>query len=247
MLKKYSKKIVYTINEFFKVLLTRIGLRNYTKLEVFNMKSYPVTYLVNSKVACSSIKQILMSIDGVDLSMINSYRDIHKVAIKNGYRSFGKKSIPSDNFVFTVVRNPYSRVESLYRNKFVSDPKNIFFEFEYYLYGIFSKTDNYEEYLEKLININDRFAEKHFVSQTSITKDVKCSWVGKIECIDETWEILRDVTGIDFPNPKKQNSTSIYPIGFRVPEFFYDAIYDRYTEDFENFGYNKLRSSYNVS
>jgi len=73
------------------------------------------------------------------------YSSIHEVALREGFNS-NKLVINGNKFIFSFVRNPFRRIVSLYRNKFL-DLHNIHQtegEYKTYLGGLFKQSDSFK-------------------------------------------------------------------------------------------------------
>jgi hypothetical protein len=65
--------------------------------------------------------------------------------------------------IFTVVRNPFSRIVSVYRDFF--ENKEGDFIYEDYLWGILPRSISFEEFIDRISFIPDRLKDQHFKPQ----------------------------------------------------------------------------------
>jgi hypothetical protein len=79
--------------------------------------------------------------------------------------------------LFTIVRDPFQRLVSVYQDLF--NPSNPHFGYENYLFGILRRTMSFHEFVEVISEIPDRFKSGHFIQQTSIIK--QCGGFKKIK------------------------------------------------------------------
>ncbi|WP_112478422.1 sulfotransferase family 2 domain-containing protein [Vibrio variabilis] len=206
------------------------------KEEFFKIDELDVVYLVNSKVACSSIKKRMLQIAGEDVENL-SYRDIHNLSVIKGYSVFG--SVNNIRECFTFVRNPYARIVSLYLNKF-EDFETIRrkgFEYDNYLGGYFNFDDSFEEFVEKVCKLEDVVSDRHFKSQYYLimvdAKSVKTKW-SRIEDKAKVSEMLQEFGIGEIGN---SNKTKDYDYRSFYNRRTYQLVSERYKKDVEFFGY----------
>ncbi len=198
-----------------------------------------IAYLNIGKTGCSSIRKALLDCDmpGVEVS---DNQEIHRYTqslIK--YRLLGKDR---NRFVFAFVRNPFDRVVSLYKNKFRS-LKNFDVEgflYSDYLNGVFHPQMSFLDFVEVLVKVPDRLADRHFKSQFCMIYEVPgvhVSYIGKFESLTQDFEEVRNYfpqLGV-LPHFNQSSSKSDY-------RAYYDhrtaqLIAERYKKDIEHFGY----------
>jgi hypothetical protein len=79
---------------------------------------------------------------------------------------------------FTIVRDPFQRLVSVYQDLF--NPTNPHFGYENYLFGIMKRSMSFHEFVEVISNIPDKFKSGHFIQQTSVIN--QCGGLKKIKC-----------------------------------------------------------------
>ncbi|WP_152965385.1 sulfotransferase family 2 domain-containing protein [Cobetia sp. UCD-24C] len=220
-----------------KYIRSKYAGQQYDPVEVFYMPSSDMAYVVNPKVACSSIKSALMASNGVHVNTA-CYHDIHAQARKMGY--IYKNKIPYGKETFSVVRNPFDRILSLYINKFVVVRSSSHDNFEYKNYkgGVFYPEMSFDEFLEVIVDIPDLMSEKHFKAQNKIlyNDDIKVDHVFKIEEI----KIFIDTVKRWYPNfslPHANKGKKIEKENYWNKKNLL-LIGDRYSDDLEYFGYH---------
>ncbi len=198
-------------------------------------------YLSNSKVACSSIKASMYKVadEAVD------YRAVHRItnAQKNYELSLPWDKYP-DYYKFTFVRNPFARLVSCYVNKLIEDRKRLgrdmaYLYFEKYLFGYLNVDKGFHDWAARVCRIPDKYADRHFVSQSFLTHDreghLLVNEVFKFESLSRDYEVIREKYDLEpLPHYNKTNRGNWMD--------YYDEktarrVYRRYRTDIEAFGY----------
>lgn len=204
-----------------------------------------VAYLNIGKTGCSSIRKALLDCDmpGIDVS---DNQEVHRHT--NSLIKYRLRGINKKRFVFAFVRNPFDRVVSLYKNKFRS-LKN--FDVEGFLYtdylnGVFHPQMSFTDFVEVLVMIPDRLADRHFKSQFCMIYEVpgvNVSFIGKFEHLAQDFEELRK----SFPQlgvlPHLNRSPSNIDYRSYYNRRTVQLIADRYRQDIEHFGYGAEESA----
>ena len=144
------------------------------------------------------------------------------------HKIFDRKN--SNCFSFAFVRNPYQRFLSAYFfliNGGLGNKQTI--EKEKYI----GNSDIDEFIKTKLINSLD---QEHFTPQHHFIPD-GVDYLGKIETIQEDFNKICEIIGIDPIELPHENTTPKYD--FQLTEEQKDVIYEIYKEDFIRFGYEK--------
>lgn len=204
----------------------------------FVSDEYKLVYIVNSKAACSAIKQGMMSSMGVEISGEN-YWDVHQEGIDRGYARKTLTEKEKKYFFFTFVRSPFSRLASLYVNKFC-DQKAISrrgFRFKGYLGGVFDRDDSFEKFVTKVSRIPDVLCERHFKPQSYLINQeaVKIDFIGKFEEFSEDYKKLKQNYALKELNVV--NKSNAYCLSDIYTQTTLDLVANRYEEDIEKFGY----------
>lgn len=140
-------------------------------------------------------------------------------------------------FIFAIVRNPYDRIVSCYKNKVVNNQKT---ERAYIFekYGLV-RGASLEDFVTFVCNVPDKYADRHFRSQAwflSWQGKLLPSYVGRLENLVYDWEEIYSRSGIKAPpvlnSTKNQAALSLSPA-------LKERIYARYRDDFTLFGYEK--------
>jgi len=199
---------------------------------------FKLVYVVNSKAGCSAIKQSLMASSGDNVNGDN-YWDVHKVGVEKGYVKAALSESEKQYYFFTFVRSPFSRVASLYLNKF-SNQQNISqrgFGYQKYLGGILDRNDSFEKFLTKVSKIPDILCDRHFKPQAYLVNQeaVKIDYIGKFESFNEDYTVLRERFGLR--ELSVINKSSAYRLSDLYTQRALDLVSKRYEEDIEQFGY----------
>ncbi|AET70502.1 Sulfotransferase family [Desulfosporosinus orientis DSM 765] len=208
-----------------------IIFRRIEKREFIILCDKKLIYLVNSKVACSSIKKTFLKMEVEDNYNIHDFNWCKKNKLNEEDKSYYK---------FTFVRNPFDRLASCYESKYHKD-KDIFdiLHFDTYLMGILKNVKSFDEFVRKVIKIPDAFADRHFQSQYNLIFDRKgnclVDYIGKYESISEEYKKIQQKYELEelpyFNKSNKKDWINYYTIETA------NLVYNRYKKDIEEFGY----------
>lgn len=138
---------------------------------------------------------------------------------------------------FTVVRHPVSRLLSVYRDFLLSETGKPFI-YQNYLGGILPQNLSFDEFVERINRIPDRFKDQHFRPQHAFVKPYQQKGINvrvfKLEEPEKLQEFLNH-HGITLPHLNKTPGST--PISYR--ESTLNAIKKVYTFDFEVYGYDQ--------
>ncbi|MEH6542888.1 MAG: sulfotransferase family 2 domain-containing protein [Porticoccaceae bacterium] len=239
-LRKNRANLFYGFSDVVKAARGRI----LDPAEYFVCEDKKLAYLVNSKVACSSIKSALISHNGYGTSPVN-YIEVHKTAAEMGMsQQHLNMSQLSGLFTFTFVRDPFARLVSLYVNKF--SRREIFyngFHFEHYLGGIIDQSFTFEQFVKVVSKIPDRMSDRHFKAQAFLIYDEspKIDYIGKMENLGNDYLNISKKYGLgDLPHINKSKKINIAKY---YDKKLLNIVGARYERDIELFGY---ASSYNA-
>jgi chondroitin 4-sulfotransferase 11 len=213
-------------------LSAHLPLGPYEQPELWVSEALKVCYVVNPKVASSSILAALSQM--ATGQAIEAFWHNHPLV--SPFRRTSVRQVPAGYFRFTVVRDPLDRIVSLYRQKFLRAPMDEEpFAYARYLGGLFSPSDDFPAFCAKVAKIPDRLAERHFISQGfwfDRICQVPLDYVGRFETIEQDWATICRRIGrrVDLP---RINVSTLVPFNPPVP----DLVRDRYAGDLERFGY----------
>lgn len=207
---------------------------------------FKVVYVVNPKVASTSILEMLSGVnreqlqrDGVDISEIRKRLKTKPLTSKAQLKNLQDRGY----LVFTFVRNPYERAVSFYKNKFVRQEETSFLKPVLFAEKCgFESCKNFTDVLDRVIETPASIGDAHFISQYDVlfgkTNDFQFDFIGKIEAFDQDYALLQErIVGL--PKVKKLNAT--HKAKESVDDYFLPDQKKRFSEkfkkDFEFFGY----------
>ncbi len=213
------------------------------------IEEYRTIFTVFSKNACTSMKAHIVKSLGLPQSIIYP-EDIH------GPWVYDYPTIEDEELVSTyhsylrycIVRNPWSRLFSCFKNKIKAPDENN------YLYenGVninfaklskdFKSGMSFSNFVDLICAIPDSKADRHFRSQlydmVTSTGKLRVNYVAKLENLNKHLEEIHQLTGMvfdDFPRlnktSKKQSYTDYY-----TPDLI-EKVRERYKGDIELFKY----------
>ena len=202
-----------------------------------------VVYLVIQKVACTSIKASMVSLDSTEY-----YTDVIKAIRRTGRTATSLNARDyRDYFVFTFVRNPFMRLISCYENKY--HPKrrpgqSTRLKYDHYLMGYLRKDRGFRSFARRVSRIPDRIADSHFASQSFMIdrmgQNPAPNFVGHFEHLAEEYEPIRKKYGfMPLPHHNPTKKATFWMDYYDLPTA--RRVYQRYKKDVERFGY---QSSY---
>ena len=207
-------------------------------VEYIVLESRKLVYIVNSKVANTSIK----------FSLADDYFDddysIHGAMKLQGFSKTNLTETQKDYFTFTFVRNPFSRLVSCYVSKYHTD-KSVYKkeqgDFATYLDGYLSVDEGFDRFIDKICEIPYRLMDRHFRLQHDIVFDEdgrnRCDYIGKYERMDEDFKIIKDTYKLrDLPH---YNTTRVHNWMDFYTESSAEKVFEKYRPDFESFDYSQ--------
>jgi len=210
-------------------------LRDIAHVVIYGELDSPDVYVIDDKevvfvsVAKSASTSIKSSIYGDPPPGVS----IHHQVGHNAQRKIPKQS--RHYFAFTIVRDPYRRLASCYKNKFNMEDESKFI-YSKYLLGYLKNDDTFEEFVRKVSKIPDILSDRHFKSQKKIiSRSGRVDFIGKVENLQSDYEKIRQRYG--FNELKKRNQTK----GKSPEEMYTDETraltYQRYKIDFDEYDY----------
>lgn len=201
-----------------------------------------VIFQIVPKVANTSIKHRLFKIyDKVDLNE----NQIHRYGINYSKDFVFNKKNDGKVFIFAFVRNPYSRIVSLYNNKIARKNKSLK-GIKRHHPDIFLNMpfDDFIEIIYNDIIKNNQKTDLHIRPQHTFVyhKNVRLpDYLGYYETLEKDWQIISEKhLNIDYTPLNKINSSNYLHSTYKnyyENKHTRDRVYEIYKEDFNKFGY----------
>lgn len=155
-------------------------------------------------------------------------------------------NLTDEYFIFGFVRNPYDRLYSAYKNKVIQPLSRTAGRSIFENHGI-ELGISFKQFVDIVISIPDENIDRHLRSQSwFLTYKGKLipKYIGHLEFFDNDWAKLDKEFKLGSP-PHKNSTVNLDKENFRHQ---YDAeleekVFNRYKNDFELFGYNRLNST----
>jgi hypothetical protein len=149
---------------------------------------------------------------------------------------------PTSEILFTVVRNPFARIVSVYRDFFEKPSGN--FIYEDYLFGIFNKQISFQEFVDRLEAIPDMLKDQHIKPQYMFAdlylKKSSNIVILKLEKPQELNSFL-SIYGLEMPLLNKSEQDYDYKT-YYTPEI-YRTVSRIYKKDIQKFQYEEVAKS----
>lgn len=216
-----------------------------TKPGIIFVESEKFGYIPIPKAGCSSIKYEISKL----LNLEFQKKEVHAAMKPFMRRDFSKEEL-KDYFIFSIVRNPFSRILSAFTSKVtpfkgkntpflvngVQKALNVFYGDSFYG-GM-----TFKQYLKNLSEIPDEYADEHFRSQHTFVFDTNSNqladYVGKLENLGEEIRYLNEKFNFPFENIGHFGNRSIHKhYSYYYDDEMIDIMKKRYVKDLELFEY----------
>ncbi|XP_033745584.1 carbohydrate sulfotransferase 11-like [Pecten maximus] len=228
-------------------------------------EKYKLVFCYIPKIACSQWKTIFITLTGKVNASVLDFGNVHKkyhskMNFLSGYSLRERKFILEKYKKYVVVRNPFERLLSAYRNKFVGNGFSEFREVGQEIIKRFRKNATLEslkkgddvtflEFVQFLTDEETKYFDDHWKTYTAICHPchVQYDFIGKYETISRDADfILRDIGAppeIRFPKRSEKYSTletlkTFETFYSQIPGEYIAKLYNNYEADFELFGYS---------
>ncbi|MBX2967184.1 MAG: sulfotransferase family 2 domain-containing protein [Cyclobacteriaceae bacterium] len=137
---------------------------------------------------------------------------------------------------FTIVRHPVSRLFSVYRDFFQRDAGKPFI-YQNYLGGILPQTLSFDEFVERISRIPNRFKDQHFKPQHLFIKPYRKKGISiQVFKLEEPEKLQQFLLPYNIALPHLNKSPETTPIPYR--ESTLDTIKKMYAFDFKVYEYD---------
>lgn len=199
-----------------------------------------LVYLVNSKVACSSIKACMCGVSDDDDS-------VHSVVGKSGkLRKHSLTPKEESYYRFTFVRDPFVRLVSCYESKYHNDKtfyKKDVSDFDKYLFGYIKKDEGFDNFVRKIVKIPDCLLDKHISIQSKLVRNrsgkLLVDYIGHMETLSDDFRPIAEKYGLpELPHFNRTDTDRKNWMDYYTLETA-KLVYDKYRKDIKAFGYTK--------
>jgi hypothetical protein len=213
-------------------------------LKVWVMEDIQLAYLSIPKVASSSIRHLIRERQA---KIMFSYSQENRKTLKKELEKRIKISTTPSQipqlkerfYLFSFVRNPLTRLYSCYRDKVINAVKK-HDECKLSPYGI-NFGMNFEEFINRISQIPDECADRHFKSQYAFLthgEDLLVQFLGKFERFESDWQHLTEAFGLSCPPCTRRVSGPPVPLlALPLTRRGAETAIARYQKDIELFGY----------
>ena len=139
---------------------------------------------------------------------------------------------------FTVVRNPFARLVSVYRDFFETNHDE--FIYADYLFGILRQKISFAEFVERTSQIPDRLKDQHIRSQYLFVEPYKRKGIDvKIFQLEEKGSLVSFLNDYGIELPHLNKSLESYDYIQYYNKALIQQVYEIYKTDIEKFGYRE--------
>lgn len=188
-----------------------------------------LAYISTAKVACTSLKTVMMEPYGIHKRVHNAWPHIYLDALAEEHQGF---------FTFSFVRNPFDRLVSGYRDKIFAKASDVAF------YGDIPTNISFATFVHEVVKRPDCLLNGHFQSQYyKLYQDGKLlvDYLGRFENLDADWQFIANRFRFSTELPHKMKSASKRGVHRNYREYYTEEllhlVYNRFQADFEAFGY----------
>ena len=199
-----------------------------------------IVYVEIPKAACSTIKAILTGDSGDN--KLTTIRSI-------GIAAFFEMMDAPERFLFSFVRNPYTRLISCYRNKFYGRPWIHAIGYRQDILRFFgarvlrldaTKPLPFDWFIEMAAGTNRTTHDGHWAAMGRMipSASLRCDFIGRVENFDRDIAVVRDRVGVSTAPPHLNRSGGHMDTATWITEPLRQTIYRAYRDDFDRFEYS---------
>jgi hypothetical protein len=211
-------------------------LKPFIDVDVF-VEELNLIYVSISKTGISSIRAMILDKLNIEYNE-RKYDTIHKKTEKH-FKYIGiKELLNSSAFKYSMVRNPFDRLVSCYKNKIKEEDYKPIQKG----YGpLFYKNMSFDRFVKRVALLPDSLSDRHIRSQYSYlyaNGKLVADYIGRFEEFDKSVKVLQkklslgEIKHINSSEDKKDYRD------FYTEELA-EIVYKRYKKDIEAFGYDK--------
>lgn len=164
----------------------------------------------------------------VDETQINFLSDVNLNRLKD---------VGTETF-FTVVRNPFARLVSVYRDFFETDHGN--FLYQDYLFGILEQNMSFAEFVDRIGQIPDRLKDQHFKPQHLFLQPYERNEIPvKIFQLEEQQNLKGFLNAHSMELTHRNKSTEPYEYAQYYTPGLIEQVHKIYQTDIDRFDYHK--------
>ncbi len=212
------------------------------------LEGYKTIFFILSKNGCSSIKSQLLEPLGMEDKSEDLSQDIHRPDLYPfPFAPHDElKTTYNDYIKFTIVRNPWSRLVSCFKDKIRPATYN---EAGYkdgvamplQRFDVFYGGMSFEAFVDAVCEIPDAVADHHFRSQVYQLIDDEAelvvNYIGRLETLEVSLQEISQKTGLEFSAHFHINKTSQKPYQAYYTEELKAKVQKRFSTDIAFLGY----------
>jgi len=235
--------VYYIRYRFLRMLFGLLGCKKQAAYNgVLHSKNLSLLFYPLAKNGCSFAKNLIFS--GKSDNYMND-RLIHKSISESVYffRRDDSSHLPSASKRATIVRNPFVRFVSFYKDKFEqgrSDDFHFYLLRKYY-FNKLNPCQSFEEVVDFCCDTPDQVSDIHFQSQSYSLRsvDFHALDIFKLEEMSEFYSYVDNLNGGDNISASRGKVNCMESYDYR--DYYdlntYKKIFNRYSEDIVNFDY----------
>ncbi|MDZ7833004.1 MAG: sulfotransferase family 2 domain-containing protein [Desulfobacterales bacterium] len=225
-----------------------MGFKHFVILRLFQSDSWERTCIVshmNKIIFLPNYKVLYSSIREYFRKNYPEFENAPKTSAGLNTRIEMKDPAFADYFKFTIVRNPWDRVASFYRDKIDKGNNHQNYSKWRHPFAVFLDKEDLKisDVIRIISSVPDSHADNHFIAQYpkiySNTKSL-VDYVAKFETLQKDISAIRDISGLDLQQLKKFNVTNFKNRSYKDYYDSNDAINmvgERYSNDIISFNY----------
>lgn len=210
-------------------------------------------YVPVAKAGNSTARRRLLALAGVETPRADAMGTIHRIQAPYlsladftgaGLRRVLREPGP---FRFTIVRNPYARLASAYRDKILDlNGNQALAPFRHELDLASTRTPTFEQFVRQVAARGDEGCGRHWMSQHRLTLSdlIDYDFIGRVESFDRDFATILerigrsrdDIDGVEDINRSQvpdDDGAVVYTAEIAA------LVFERYRRDFERFGYDR--------